>query len=58
MYWGYFEVGTGVPNTSWTHGSVLALKSLGQAKWSANRCTVEGNVVTLDNYANANMVMK
>lgn len=48
-----FEVGTGVPNTSWTHGSVLALKSLGQAKWSANRCTVEGNVVTLDNYANA-----
>ena len=48
-----FEVGTGVPNTPWTHGSVLALKSLGQAKWSANRCTVEGNVVTLDNYANA-----
>lgn len=48
-----FEVGMGVPNTSWTHGSVLALKSLGQAKWSANRCTVEGNVVTLDNYANA-----
>lgn len=40
-----FEVGTGVPNTSWTHGSVLALKSLGQAKWSANECTVEGNVI-------------
>lgn len=40
-----FEVGTGVPNTPWTHGSVLALKSLGQAKWSANRCTVEGNMI-------------
>lgn len=40
-----FEVGTGVPNTPWTHGSVLALKSLGQAKWSANKCTVTGNVV-------------
>lgn len=40
-----FEVGTGVPNTSWTHGSVLALKSLGQAKWSANRCIVEGNMI-------------
>lgn len=40
-----FEVGTGVPNTSWTHGSVLALKSLGQAKWSAKECTVEGNVI-------------
>lgn len=40
-----FEVGMGVPNTSWTHGSVLALKSLGQAKWSANKCTVTGNVV-------------
>lgn len=40
-----FEVGTGVPNTSWTHGSVLALKSLGQAKWSANKCTVEGNMI-------------
>lgn len=40
-----FEVGTGVPNTPWTHGSVLALKSLGQAKWSANECTVEGNVI-------------
>lgn len=48
-----FEVGTGVPNTSWTHGSVLALKSLGQAKWSANKCTVEGNVVSLDNYTSA-----
>lgn len=40
-----FEVGTGVPNTPWTHGSVLALKSLGQAKWSAKECTVEGNVI-------------
>ena len=40
-----FEVGTGVPNTPWTHGSVLALKSLGQAKWSANKCTVEGNMI-------------
>lgn len=40
-----FEVGTGGPNTPWTHGSVLALKSLGQAKWSANECTVEGNVI-------------
>lgn len=40
-----FEVGTGVPGTPWTHGSVLALKSLGQAKWSANKCTVEGNVI-------------
>lgn len=40
-----FEVGTGVPDTPWTHGSVLALKSLGQAKWSANECTVEGNVI-------------
>lgn len=40
-----FEVGTGVPNTSWTHGSVLALKSLGQAKWSENKCTVEGNMI-------------
>lgn len=40
-----FEVGTGVPNTPWTHGSVLALKSLGQAKWSAKRCTVEGNMI-------------
>lgn len=40
-----FEVGTGVPNTPWTHGSVLALKSLGQAKWSASRCTVEGNMI-------------
>lgn len=40
-----FEVGTGVPNTPWTHGSVLALKSLGQAKWSANRCIVEGNMI-------------
>lgn len=40
-----FEVGTGVPNTPWTHGSVLALKSLGQAKWSVNKCTVEGNVI-------------
>lgn len=40
-----FEVGTGVPNTPWTHGSVLALKSLGQAKWSANMCTVEGNMI-------------
>lgn len=48
-----FEVGTGVPNTPWTHGSVLALKSLGQAKWSASRCTVEGNVVSLDNYTSA-----
>lgn len=48
-----FEVGTGIPNTSWTHGSVLALKSLGQAKWSANKCTVEGNVVSLDNYTSA-----
>ena len=40
-----FEVGTGVPDTPWTHGSVLALKSLGQAKWSAKRCTVEGNMI-------------
>lgn len=40
-----FEVGTGVAGTDWTHGSVLALKSLGQAKWSANECTVEGNVI-------------
>lgn len=40
-----FEVGTGAPGTDWTHGSVLALKSLGQAKWSANECTVEGNVI-------------
>lgn len=40
-----FEVGTGVADTEWTHGSVLALKSLGQAKWSANGCTVEGNVI-------------
>lgn len=48
-----FEVGTGVPNTPWTHGSVLALKSLGQAKWSAKKCTVEGNVVSLDNYTSA-----
>lgn len=40
-----FEVGTGVADTEWTHGSVLALKSLGQAKWSANKCTVTGNVV-------------
>lgn len=40
-----FEVGTGVAGTDWTHGSVLALKSLGQAKWSANGCTVEGNVI-------------
>ena len=40
-----FEVGTGVAGTDWTHGSVLALKSLGQAKWSANKCTVTGNVV-------------
>lgn len=23
----------------------MALKSLGQAKWSANRCTVEGNMI-------------
>lgn len=40
-----FEVGTGVAGTDWTHGSVLALKSLGQAKWSANGCTVGGNVI-------------
>lgn len=40
-----FEVGTGAPGTAWTHGSVLALKSLGQAKWSAKECTVEGNVI-------------
>lgn len=40
-----FEVGTGVAGTDWTHGSVLALKSLGQAKWSASECTVEGNVI-------------
>lgn len=40
-----FEVGTGIPNTPWTHGSVLALKSLGQAKWSENKCTVEGNII-------------
>lgn len=42
-----FEVGmgTGVAGTDWTHGSVLALKSLGQAKWSANECTVEGNMI-------------